>query len=223
MTRSNRNKAGRRNASQSLMVTRSLFLGSLPAGNSAFQFTAALAVYPDEATLLPIARAYSEYKFHSFKVRLVPRCPTSTQGTKWAGFGYSTPFVPADYAQINALAGVSITQAYERVGSTQLVSANSAQRWYPVYQTDLTEAQLADPNIVQAYLYLGTQSVQSGVTAADIHVNYTVEFRGPVASTSSSGPTIQARVVRGFAIAQGMKSPPDPTEALGEQARAHKR
>jgi hypothetical protein len=183
-------------------------LGSLPPGNGAFQFTAAIAVYPDEATLLPIARAYSEYRFRKFTVKLIPRCPTSTLGTKWAGFGYSVPFTPADYAQVNALAGVTVTQAYEREGITSLVPSNRAQNWYPVLQSDLTSAQLGDPNIVQAYLYLGTQSVQSGVTAADIHVSYTVEFRGPVANLGTSGPAIEARVVRGLSLQTGMISPP---------------
>lgn len=182
-------RRGRRNRQAGgVTLTRTFLLGSLPAGNSGFQFSGPITIYPDEATLLPIARSYSEYKFTRFQVTLQPRCATSTQGSKWAGFGYSVPFVPADFAQASALGGFKSSQAYIASPSVNLQPSNSAQRWYPVYQTDLTPAQLADPNIVQAYLYAGTQSVQSGVTAADIHVSYTVQLRGPVATTTAITP-----------------------------------
>jgi len=201
VSRQPRNNGSAGSNLQSTKISRTFLLGSVPAGNSGFQFTAAIAVYPDEETLLPIARSYSEYKFTSFQVSLVPRCPTSTQGTKWLGFGYSVPFTVGDFAQASSLADFSSTQSYINRGRSRLRPANSSQRWYPVIQTGLTATQLADPNIVQAYLYLGTQGVQSGVTVADIHVRYTVHFRGPCAALSSVGPAAVPRVVRGFPTA----------------------
>jgi hypothetical protein len=177
-----------RGRGQGVTVTRSFLLGSMPAGNGSYQFSSVLAVYPDEETLVPIARSYSEYKFVKFEVSLQPRCSTTTQGSKWLGFGYSVPFVPQDYAAASALGKFDSTTAYLTVGRSRLQPSNSAQRWYPIYQNALTSVQLADPNIVQAYLYLGSQGVQSGVVPADIHVKYTIHMRGPVAPTAAIGP-----------------------------------
>jgi hypothetical protein len=192
-----RGKSGRRsNASSSkqggLVVTRTQHLGSLPAGNSGFQFTALFSVYPDEATLSPIAKAYSEYRFTKYEVKLIPRCSTTTQGVKWAGFGYSVPFQPADFAQVSALAGNTITQSFSKEGLTRLNASNAGQKWYPVLQTALTTQQRADPNIVQAFLYAGSQGVQSGVGIAEIQVAYTVQFRGPVAAVTGDVPAVVA-------------------------------
>jgi len=191
-------RSGRGRSGQGITVTRTVVLGSLPAGNSGFQFTASLSVYPDFGTLLPIARCYSEYKFVRFQVTLTPRCSVTTMGTKWLGFGYSIPFTPADYTSASSLAGFSDSPAYGRVSRSSLSSQNAAQRWYPVYQDDLSAAQLADPNIVQAYLYAGTNGVQSGVVAADIKVSYTVMFRGPVANVNAIGPASTPVVVSRF-------------------------
>jgi len=179
------NKQRRSRRNQAVTVSRSFLFGSLPAGNGGFQFGASLALYPDEATLLPIARSYSEYKFTRMQVTLQPRCSTTTQGSKWLGFGYSKPFTPADYTQAAALDSFSSSQAYGVQSTASLRPSNSSQRWYPVYQNDLTPTQLSDLSIVQAYLYLGTQSVQSGVVAADVHVSYTITFRGPVSATGA--------------------------------------
>jgi len=211
-----RRRGGRNQTrNQGIDVSRTFLLGSVPAGNGAFQFTAPLAVYPDEATLLPIARAYSEYKFTRMQVTLQPRCSTATQGSKWLGFGYSVPFTPGDYAQASALDSFRSSQAYGKESMTSLRPSNSSQRWYPVYQSDLTASQLADPNIVQAYLYIGTQSVQSGVVAADIHVSYTVRFRGPVSATQAIGPAAAVTVMRRFPI-EGVSYEDDDLDPAGD-------
>lgn len=176
----------RGSSTQSVTITRTMLLGSVPAGNGTFEGSTILPVYPDQSTIGPIAQQYSEYKFSRFTVSLIPRCSTSTLGTKFVGMSYGLPMAFSTLAQVYALQRVSITSAYGRVGVSNLVASNASQRWYPVVQGNLSPSQTLDPNIVQAYAYMGSQGVQSGVVPADIKVSYTVTLRGPVGATGAT-------------------------------------
>jgi len=180
-SRSRRSQARTRNGSnQAVSISRTLLLGSVPAGNGSFEGSTILPVYPLQDTIGPIAQGYSEYKFTRFVVTLIPRCSTSTLGTKWVGISYGLPVSFSTLAQVYSLSRFSVTQAYGQTGSTSLVPGNSRLRWYPVIPGAPTAAQLTNPDFVQAYIYLGTQGVQSGVVSADIKVSYTIQLRGPV-------------------------------------------
>jgi hypothetical protein len=195
-------RRGRRatGGSQTVTLSRTLLLGSLPAGNNAFEGSSILPVYPAADTIGPIAQGYSEYKFTKFVVSLVPRCSTTTLGTKWVGVSYGRPTAFSTLAQVYALGTFNVTPAYGRTGSAAVNPANSGRRFYPVIPGVPTGSELTDDNIVQAYIYLGSQGIQSGVVAADIKVSYTIQFRGPVGPggtelsslTSASGMRVTA-------------------------------
>jgi hypothetical protein len=110
-------------------------------------------------------------------------------GTKWSGFSYGPPIAFTDLAQVYSLSRFSSGQAYGRTVTSALTPANARLRWYPVIPAaTLTQDQLNDPTIVQAYYYAGTQGVQSGVVVADLKVTYRIILRGPVGLVQGASP-----------------------------------
>jgi hypothetical protein len=175
-----RRGSNKKRSDQSVTLSRTLLLGSVPAGNGAFEGSSILPVYPAADTIGPIAQGYSEYKFTKFVVSLVPRCSTTTLGTKWVGVSYGRPTGFNSLSQVYALGTFNVTQAYGRTGTAAVKPANSGRKFYPVIPGTPTNSELTDNDVVQAFIYLGTQGVQSGVVAADIKVSYTIQLRGPV-------------------------------------------
>lgn len=190
--RRRRNRQLRGNA-QVLTVSRQEFLGSVLPGNGGFNGQY-LFVYPQETTVVAIARSYSEYRYTKFHVRLVPRASTSTLGTHFAGFLHTVPVAITQLSHVAPLQGFAVGQAYESRVVARLDTRARRQTWFPMLQTDLTDAQSVSPDIVQAWLFNGTQSVQSGVTTADLHVSYTIQFRGPRAIDPTPALTSIGRV-----------------------------
>lgn len=176
--RRRRRRAPANGGNPTLTVRRTEFLGSLLPGTGGFNGNY-LFVYPQETTVVNIARSYSEYRYTRFQVRLVPRGSTSTQGTHFAGFLYTAPTAITQLSHAATLAGFNVQQAYGRNVISRLDRRARRQNWFPMLQTDLTDAQTVSPDIVQAWLFAGSQGVQSGVTSADIHVSYTLQLRGP--------------------------------------------
>lgn len=192
--KSNRPRRSRRARNQELTVSRTDFLGSVVPGNGGF-VTATLFVYPQETTVSAIARSYAEYKYTKFIVKLVPRGSSTTLGTGFAGFQLSPPYVPTDLAHAAALQGFKVGSSFGvRPTIARLDVGGAARRWFRVVQGDLSGEQAIDPDIVQAWLTTGLQGVQSGVTAFDIHVDYTIRLRGPV---SPSGVVTAAQPGQG--------------------------
>jgi hypothetical protein len=177
---SGRRYGANKRASQTVTLSRTLLLGSVPAGNGTFEGSSILPVYPAADTIGPIAQGYSEYKFTKFVVSLIPRCSTTTLGTKWVGVSYGRPTGFNSLSQVYALGTFNVTQAYGRTGTAAVKPANSGRKFYPVIPGVPTASELTDNDVVQAYIYLGTQGVQSGVVTADIKVSYTIQLRGPV-------------------------------------------
>lgn len=172
-----------------ITVSRTEFLGSVNAGTGGFNGSY-LFVYPQETTIVGIARSYSEYRYVRFQARLVCRASSSTLGTHFAGFLYSPPVAITQLSHAAALGSFRVGQAYGSFVRSNLDSRARRQAWFPVLQTDLTDPQSVSPDIVQAWLFTGTQSVQSGVTTADIHISYTIQFRGPRAI--DGGPALMS-------------------------------
>jgi len=201
------------------VVSRTEFLGSVPAGNGAFN-SAILFVYPQETTVVSIARSFAEYRYSKFVVRLVPRASSTTLGTGFSGFQLSPPSAITNMAHAAALQGFKVGPPHGiRQIMSRLDAAGRARRWLRVVQTDLTSAQSIDPDIVQAWLTVGVEGVQSGVVGFDIHVDYTIHFRGnsdfgvPI-GTSTSAPSVLPMTRAGLSTSNASTSASVPAGGL---------
>lgn len=187
LQRRSRRGRGRGGSGDQIRVVRSELLGSAPASDGGFTQLLGV-VYPGEATLQGIARSYSEYRYSRFVLRLVPRCSSSTLGNSYAGYFASPPTVLADLAQAAALSRFRVGPAFGRVTSTGIDARARARRWLAIAQSDLTAAQLVDPDYVQGWFVVGSSAVQSGVIPFDIYADYTILFRGARANSGSIAP-----------------------------------
>lgn len=209
--RRRRRRAGTSNGQQ-LTVRRTEFLGSLLPGNGGFNGQY-LFVYPQETTVVNIARSYSEYRYSRYQVRIIPRAATSTLGTHFGGFLYTAPVAITQLSHASALGSFGVQQSYGRNVITRLDRRARRQNWFPMLQTDLTDAQSVSPDIVQAWLFTGTQSVQSGVTTGDIHVSYTLQLRGPRAIDGGALLTAVGRPLQATPNPQGEEDEAGDTSA----------
>jgi len=188
----NRGARQRNPENRNVVLSRSQLLGSVPSGSGGFTATA-FSGYPSEATIAPIAQSYAEYRYTSYRLRIVPACSSSTLGNVFVAFQYSPPFLPADLAQASAISGFRAGPAYGRVTTSSIDPGARSRRWLRVVQGSPTDAQLVDPDIVQVWPTIGSQGVQAGLSPADVYVDYTIQFRGPVPSTHATVPAVVSR------------------------------
>jgi len=158
-------------------VNRSEYIGAFPASSGAFT-SATLSVYPGSPAISPIAQLYTEYRFVRYSLRIVPRASTSTLGTIFVAFRGAPPTgAPVSLAAAATLARFRTRGAGHEGEFVASLDCRTALRPWLRYVSEPTSAQLLDPDFVQAWLVIGSDSVQSGVIPADLHVSYTVRFR----------------------------------------------
>jgi len=195
--RRNQKKNGRRPTERNVTITRRDFLGAIPPGTGDFVSTT-LAAYPQEATIVAIARSFAEYRYTSYRVSLVPASSSSTTGNGFVGFSLSPPTELTSLAACASLQGFRAGPGYALRTGSGLDTRGRARRWLRVIPTDLTPSQLLDPDIVQAWPVVGSQGVQSGVRAWNVFLDFTIQFRGnvpppgPQASVSSLTPAVSS-------------------------------
>jgi len=143
--------------------------------------SATLSVYPGDPSVVGVACLYSEYRYVSFVARLVPRGTTSSLGTHFLGFRYAAPSgAPISLNAAATLSAFAVSGcSHGVVVSSRLQVAAAARRWYR-FVPNASGPVLLDPDVVQAWLVVGADSLQSGVISADVHVRYTIQLRGAV-------------------------------------------
>jgi hypothetical protein len=212
------NRAGQQDA-RTVTLSRRDLLGSVPASTGGF-IAGILAAYPAEATIAPIAQSYSEYRYTRYKLSLVPQASSSTLGNGFIGYQLAPPFAPADLAQCSALQGFKAGPAFGRNTMSLLDTRARSRRWFQVVQGTATEAQLINPDIVQAWPTVGSQNVQSGVVAWDIYVEYTIQFRGPLPATAALSPAFVTQMPHIGHVSRRLELEEDEQEDVGESSKA---
>lgn len=167
-------------------------LGSVPAGTGGF-IANIFTAYPQEATIEPIAQSYSEYRYTRYILQLVPAASSSTTGNGFICYQMAPPFAPTDLAQAAAISRFRSGPGFGRNTSSGLDCSGRSRRWFRVVQGALTSAQSVDPDIVQAWPTLGSQGVQSGLSAWDVYLSYTIQLRGSLPSTTNLTPAVISR------------------------------
>jgi len=179
---------GRRpRAAGDISVSRTEYIGPFPTSGGAFTSTT-LSVYPGSPAISPISQLYTEYRFVRYVLRVVPRASTTTLGTVFVAFRGSPPSgAPTSLAAAATLNRFRTLGASHGNGMTVMADTRVALRPWLQYVVQPTAEQLLDPNYCQFWLVVGSDSVQSGVIPADLHVSYTVIFRS---SADLPGATI---------------------------------
>jgi len=161
--------------------------------------------------LLPIARQYTEYRFVRFQMRFVPGTGTQQQGFIHSGFFFTTP------AQIDATTNSLSTTAGYRVGSlhegpivSRLPRGAEQQRFYQVFQQNMTAEEINDMNNTQAFAFVGYFNVQSLIYT--VMCSYTVLLRGPVHNVNGGIPEYQHSAATSVLIGGRIQSIPDSDE-----------
>lgn len=142
-----------------------------------------IALHPSQfAGSRGISRSYTEYFIARFSVRLTAGVSSTTVGFKYAAFNFIDPTLLADTItdistfpayRLNTLHGADLT--------TRLPRNANQQRFYPLPRANLTPDQLADPNVVQAWLLWGTENANnSGSAPIAVTISYKIIFKGGV-------------------------------------------
>jgi len=177
----------RNNRSDQTTIRRRELVGSIT-GSGAFQ-ERTIPIHAGSFSGGALAALYDEYRYSRLQVQLVPRAASSTLGNVFAAWYLQPPFTLTTLAEASQLSRFSAGPAFGRNTISTSDTQGRARRWYTSEATITTDEGI-DPDIVQTWLMLGSDSVQSGVTAVDVYISYTLHLRGSSPNTGGGASTL---------------------------------
>lgn len=150
------------------------------AGGTGFDSTVVPISANTFADLIPFARQYTEYRFSNFRVSLIQTAGSNAAGQKFVYFSFVSPTLLVNSYQAASASSGFRTNSFASGSnlSSRLPRGANMQKFYPVFQANLTADQLLDPNIIQAWLIYGT-NLANPAQVIQCEISCRLLLRGP--------------------------------------------
>jgi hypothetical protein len=171
--------SGRRRCSirsDTVTIRRRELVGQIT-GNGSFSATT-VALHAGSFAGSAFANLYGEYRYTELRVELVPRCSSATLGNVFVGWQVEPPLEFSSLVEVSQLSRFNAGPAFGRNTSSTYDAGARSRRWLEALPSPISNSQSVDPDIIQVWLTVGDDGVQSGVVSSDIYISYSLQLRG---------------------------------------------